>query len=724
MKNSALPGLALIIGIAAPALLTAQQTPADTLPRYLIEEVTVTVTRTPLNRSQITQKVDVISSTDLERTAGNELTDLLKKNTAVDVIQFPGLLSGVSIRGFRPQYFGINPRTLILVDGRPAGANNLSTLATAAVERIEVLRGPASALYGSSAMGGVVNVITRQSAGPLHGQVTLGYGSFDTRRGDLRAGGELLGNLDFDLALTSFGQHSGYRTGSNRLLGGEDVVKLTADGQEQRLPEFVRDTVLAYSEQSHRSGSLRLGYAISPAWRLNVRGGRFIADQVQNPGDIHAPYDSRSLKDVGRTTGEIGVSGTAGRNSLLLRVYGTDESVDYYARPDGPNFVSFRTPTRWSGLQLQNSVALGSHSLIAGFDYANAEARSERFVSTAKTGNATSTDVVRAAPFSPNSSIASTAVFTEGRFSFLGDRLTTTLGGRLDHVDFDVLQTEMLIGYAANREAHLVFNPSAGIRYTAPGGVSLRGSVGRAFVTPDAFNVAGYAEVPAGQRRVSVTRGNPDLRPESSVSWDAGIGLLRQLSGLDAELTYFQTEVRDRIIRAPASGAGQLTAGGDTIQAMFTYLNVDRAEMRGFEATLGYDLGVLSNWSHSLRLFTNASRILKAEQVSGGVRSPILNVADLNLTAGIEYDDLRRFTTRFSARYVGERRDTDFSDWMNPGTVIFPSFLVMDAGGDVRLGQRYTLGARVENMTDESYYEVRGYPLPGRALRLQLGVAF
>jgi outer membrane receptor protein involved in Fe transport len=722
MRPQLLFGLTAAIVFAGPPAAAAQQTPVDTLPRYLLEEVAVTVTRAPVARGKITQKVDLIGANDLARTPGNDLTDILKKTAAVDVVQFPGLLSGVSIRGFRPQFSGINPRTLILIDGRPAGASNLATLEMAAVERIEVLRGPASALYGSSAMGGVVNVITRQSAGPFQGSATVGYGSFDTRRADLTAGGELIGDLDFDLALTSFGQHAGYRTGANRLLGDGEVVKLLADGREQRLAEFTRDTTLAFSQHSHRSGSLRLGYALNPSWRIDVRGAGFIANGVQNPGDVHASYDSRSLKDIDRSSAEIGISGTQGIHSLRLRAYRTVENVDYYSRPEGDNFVSFQTPTRWSGFQIQDAIRSGDHTLVAGIDHAIAEARSARFVTNSASQNG---EIIRAAPFSPNSAISSSAAFAEGRVSLLDERLTGTLGGRLDRVDFDVRDTELLAGHRANRESHIVFNPSAGLRYTSHGGLSVRGSGGRAFVTPDAFNVAGYAERAAGPGTVTITRGNPDLRPESSVSWDAGIGFLRPASGMDFDLTYFRTDVRDRItVLTSTTGGGQITPSGDTIRTTSTYINVDEAEIRGLEASLAYDLGALAGWRHSLRLFTNASRIFRAEQMAGGVRSPILNVADLNVNAGVEFDDLERLAARLTGRYVGERQDTDFSDWMNPGTVTFPSFLVLDAAADVRVGNRYTLGARVENITDENYYEVRGYPLPGRALRLQLGVAF
>ena len=104
---------------------------------------------------------------DIERSVAADITDVLKKNSGVEVVQYSGVLSGIGIRGFRPETSGLNKRSLLLIDGRPSGVTNLSTLMLDGVERIEVLKGPASSIYGASAMGGVVNVITRRSRGPV-----------------------------------------------------------------------------------------------------------------------------------------------------------------------------------------------------------------------------------------------------------------------------------------------------------------------------------------------------------------------------------------------------------------------------------------------------------------------------------------------------------------------------------------------------------------------------
>ena len=99
-------------------------------------------------------------------TVAEDITDVLKKNSSVDIIQYPGVLAGVGIRGFRPSSgSGINQRTLTLFDGRPSGATNFASLQPYGVERIEVVKGPVSLFMDPQAMGGVVNIIPLRSDG-------------------------------------------------------------------------------------------------------------------------------------------------------------------------------------------------------------------------------------------------------------------------------------------------------------------------------------------------------------------------------------------------------------------------------------------------------------------------------------------------------------------------------------------------------------------------------
>ena len=190
------------------------------------ESVVVTARRVETRLAETPQKIEVIDATDIERSVAADLTDVLKKNAGVDVVQYSGALSGIGIRGFRPQFSGINKRSLLLIDGRPSGVTNLATLLLDNVERIEVLKGAASAVYGSSAMGGVVNVITRQSRGKIGGSARIGGGSFGASEFAGRAGGSVSSRVDFDVTGNAFDQRDDYPHGQRRGPPGHQLQDL------------------------------------------------------------------------------------------------------------------------------------------------------------------------------------------------------------------------------------------------------------------------------------------------------------------------------------------------------------------------------------------------------------------------------------------------------------------------------------------------------------------
>ena len=179
-------------------------------------------------------------------------------------------------------------------------------------------------------------------------------------------------------------------------------------------------------------------------------------------------------------------------------------------------------------------------------------------------------------------------------------------------------------------------------------------------------------------------------------------------------------------------------------------VNAGSATMHGLELRAGVDAGALLGRSYSLRLFGNATRMFSAtERVRGATldaarfagrtdfdpaeaasaivygaetSSRIRNVADLTVTAGLEFDSYRGVSGRVSGRYVGQRLDTDFTDFSNVADIEYPAFLVLDLSAGARLTSRSRVDLLVTNVTDENYYETRGYPLAGRAAMLKLSV--
>lgn len=149
------------------------------------ETIVVTATRQPVKFDELLADVTVIERDEIERSAASNIVDLLARQPSIQFARNggPGTSVSLFVRGTRAD------QTKVLVDGMPINSISLAGsplqyLALNDVERIEIVRGAASAVYGSDAVGGVINVITRRGEPGLRGDGFVGYGSDDTRQVD------------------------------------------------------------------------------------------------------------------------------------------------------------------------------------------------------------------------------------------------------------------------------------------------------------------------------------------------------------------------------------------------------------------------------------------------------------------------------------------------------------------------------------------------------------
>lgn len=711
-------GTALLAGAGQQA---QAQAPADTLKRQRLAEVVVTANRTATERAKVPQQIQVISQQDIQQTPAREFTDVLKKNASVDVVQYPGLLAGVGIRGFRPQTGGLNQRTLLLADGRPAGTTNLATLDLGSVEQIEVLKGPASALYGSQAMGGVVNVLTRQSRGAVRSSLFAEYGSFQTFRIGAATGGNLTKNLDFDLSLGFFDRARDFRLGEGgifrRWLDGGSATKTYLDGTTLRTNDARADGQRrAFTKVGYYTGALRLGYQVSEHWRVDVRGERFVARNVQSPNDLAYGDLGPSSKDIERQNVDVSATGAYARHQLFVRGYASKETNNNNTLADGSNapvvpYRSFQSEYLWRGLQVRDVVKLGRQRLTLGVDRNEATSNSQRF-------NAASASI---APFNPNYELNTTGLYAQAQVSLWNDKLLLTPGARYDFITFNGKQTDLLTAFSPGKKTNPFFSPSLGGQVELIAGLRAHATIGRAYVTPDAYNVAGFSQtLNATTRQVSITQGNPDLKNESSVTWDAGLRFGRPATGFTADVTYFATQVQDRITTRTTNPVGETTPEGYAVRARTNYINANDSKIRGLEAEAGYDLGVLADSRYGLRVFAGGTKIFRAEDVVNNVDGSqtvrdIFNVARLSGNYGLSFDSNHGLRARLTGHYVGTRKDTDFTDAKSP-QIEYPRYMTLDFSAGYTFANQHTVSVLVNNLTDENYYEKRGFNLPGRTV--------
>ncbi len=284
-------GREIVAGVGIMMLLTGPIMAEDEKEQpdaFKLGEIVVTATKTERRVKDVTSAVSVVDEADIEASNADYVMDVIGSEPGIyirkDAIygrQF------IEVRGL-----GSNIRRLqVLVDGRPEkmslfGCSVAQTLPLANVERIEVVRGPESVLYGSDAMGGVVNVITKKMLDPGYQSSGLfSYGSYNTMHGLLRHGGN---SHDFDYYLTyDHKQTDGHRPNSD----------YDAD-----------------------FGSLKLGYQLDDSWRLQA-AGQYFRDDGEDPGPVTNPYTNNDRRKYERWSWNADLIGKWDGSEFTLTFY-------------------------------------------------------------------------------------------------------------------------------------------------------------------------------------------------------------------------------------------------------------------------------------------------------------------------------------------------------------------------------------------------------------------
>lgn len=648
----------------------------------VLDPLVVTATRSEMRQFETPQAVQVISTKDIDKTVNVDLTDLLKKNAGVDVIQYPGMLSGIGLRGFRPEFSGISKRSLLLIDGRPAGATNLSMIQTGMVERVEVVKGPASALYGPSAMGGVINIIPKRSTGPITGKARAGYGYFDTRQFGFDIGGDL-GPINFDYSGSYYDQDDNFSMG---------------DGNRRPNTDF--NTI---------NNALRVGLPLGDHMNLEGFIDSYLGKDIATPGDIADGEREQSNLDLDRYSGHVRLDGKYDWGDFKFTLFRAEEAserrkITTLTIADQPflPFKSFGSDINWWGAQAQASLPWwddGQHKLMVGFDY-------EEVGQTSLSYKANGT---RKAPFAADLERRGWGIFAQNDFNFdwFGGSTVFSVGARFDQITLETFKTPFKTDFTPAESSFEVFNPRMGFSHLFTPKLRVHGTIGRAFTPPEAGQFTGQNETVVSGR-TQITQGNPNLRPESSIGWDIGLGW--NDNKRSADLTYFETIVDDKIASVVAS---RPAAPAPIINS---YVNADSSFANGLEFQARQ--AITPVWS----LFGDTTWFFERTEKIGGEQRNTHNVADMTAHVGVDFDQ-GPVSARVSGRYVGHRNDFDFIAPTRP-IIEYPSFVTMDISASYRFYKGHTISAQASNLLDKFYYEKLGFPLAGRQLNLVYSFKF
>ncbi|PKQ61815.1 hypothetical protein BZG02_14405 [Labilibaculum filiforme] len=707
MKRTFLTAFALLslFNSAVKADEIPKSTEDKTVVKHLdLSEVQINASRVNAKMKDLPQKVEVITRRMIEATPAVDMGELLKKTSGVDIIQYPGISSAVSMRGFAPSTS--NKYNVILIDGRPAGTTNIATIDLSNVERVEILKGPFSAQYGSSAMAGVINIVTKESTQNISGNASVSYGSFEKYTANLSVGGALSESMDFDVSYNYQKQGADYKIGEKNLLGKSDA--------EAILDPSTYGEKMEHSQFERQNASARLGFILDENWKINIHQSVFIANDVETPGSFWHVYGMNS-KDMNTYTTSADVLGKIGNHNLSLSPFHSKEESTSFNSKYGDTESIHKN----YGFILQDAFKVGDHSFAFGIDNKNDVFESNKWTTTG--------DVI--APSTPKYKNVATGIYGQINTNTLEGKLNIAIGARYDLVKLN-LEADHLLGNEASSEEYNVFTQNIGVKYELLEGLALHSSWGNAFYAPDAFQKAGLYTSAYG-----TTKGNPNLKNEESNTFDLGFEYQNFAKGFNFDFTYFKTHHKNMIVRFSEDPDGTAYNGDEYI----TFKNANFADMDGIEIQASYDFGALVDYNYSLKLYANYTHIIDAmvtereKQTDGTYKnkeSSMRYVRDNNANFGIDFDNLNGFSTRLNARYIGHRYEDNWYTHYPVRTNVtekvlrHPVSMVFDYSANYTIKEKYSLGLSVDNLLDENYTEKDGYNMPGRTITAKFNYKF
>ena len=651
--------------------------------------------------------ISVITQEELQKIPYTNLLDAVKDIEGVDVGQTISKtgLGGISIRGMGSEY------TLILIDGKRQNSiggifpNNVGDQATASIppismiERIEVIRGPMSTLYGSDAIGGVVNIITKKISNEWVGS----FSQSQTFQTDSQFGNDTTSNF--------------------ALLGPiiKDVLGISLSGsyfdKAASLPQITQELNDSFSAQGgkeadNQNWSSAIGLTFTPNEDHTIKLNYSMAKQkydnsqedigtvdnyealwtnqrvgyldVQRFETEQFSLDHEAIWDFGTST--VGIhhvkTNNYGRtlplNAAQRKLFDDNKQLggkwDTYEKAMAdPNFLSFLPrPTRVlqskaTTFNAQYEMPFEKHYVIVGTEYIDGELEDGVFgISDSSTGSG---GVV--------SDTKQLSLFIEDNWSAT-DNFTLTTGVRYQDNDS--------FGGHLSPRMYGVYNLNENWYF--------KGGVATGYKTPDAdmlfYGVRGF-----GAQGTKPFVGNPDLQPETSISTELAVYYTHE-DGHNFNVTIFKNDFKDRIESRNVSGANFLpdewtdvTLSTGAIVSGSILENVGEATLQGIE--IGGKYQILDN------LFIRGNYTYLDSE--GADNEPFGDAAEHLYNATFDWDVTPKFNTflRVSGEINRWRGDNDIvSDY-------YKNFTVFDLGSSYVLAENVTVNARINNLFDTDF---------------------
>ena len=480
------------------------------------DDTVITPTSRPEPRSRMVGTVQVIDQTQIERSTAKSVTDLLAENAVGFLSEWTPGQTQVVMRGAQTEGQGrdFKSEVLILLNGHRAGTANVSKLSLADVERIEIVRGPSSVVYGSQNMGGIINIILKTGRTAPGVLLEASSGSWGLADGKAQAGG-VYKNFDYYFG-TSGGTQGSYRVGGGVLQGNSAWQR---HGETAAVGWQANETN-RFDFNIRQDGIYNAGFRGSSA-NLFAQDDRF-------NGSFDLNYNGK-LAD--------------GRASWFWQVYGVQD-IDHINNPG--LFSKAVTPNTSLDLNQRIQDLLGSrfqprfnpwagNDLLLGWDFEHETLRSSR--STFGLG----VPVAQVAPTDNNQTENVNATYFEDAQSFFDDRWILR-GGLRQTLGATTLDPTPVVKLQTSTHDYQALTYSAGSSWQVNNWLSTRVGASSGFRAPTATELGqNFTTATTG----TVLFGNPALSPERSEQVEAGATATWNSARFD--LALFQNRILHRI---------------------------------------------------------------------------------------------------------------------------------------------------------------------------------
>jgi len=714
--SAPLLGAALLLSSASA--LQAQERRDTTV--YQADPIIVTATRDARPLSETPRPANVIQPRDIAEQVPNSVSDLFRLQPGLDV-------TGVGVSQVRPQIRGQGgQRILLLSDGlrmnntrRQNDFGELPALVDmGAVDHVEVVRGPASVLYGSDAIGGVINILTKvPTAEGFNGSGSYLFGSSGEQS---KVSGRVEGRSGAFSLITG---------GSWRTVGAYEAPS----GSFGDIT-LAKDATVVHSGVDDVNLDARLGYDFGANtgvfgkvehYRSDDAGFGFVAPADYQPGgetiDITYPDQRFTKFTAGVDARELGFA-LADRASFTAYGQDNERSLTFDALfPAGPgasvnlanhNFTDIRT----YGFRAELHKLVQDVLFTYGVDGFQDRATGTDNDTTTIVGFGPTMTFTDDAPSIPDARFRSVGVFGQAEFG-LADRLSVVAGGRFQSVTAKSFATPSLGNTPTTKDNSTVVG-ALNLMYDVTDQLSLIASGGRGFRSPNLVELYFEGVVPEGD---AYQRAPASLKAETSLNFD--LGFRYQNEGAFLEAFAFRNKVYDGIRSQPVTDAA-----GDTVQTggFDTYqdVNIDEIIIRGFEVNADYTL------ESGLGAGASFSKLDAKDAIDSD--NPVGESYSRKVIGRLNYHDpAGRFWGQFEARFSGKQKEAVIPAG-NPLGQVLPAFQVFNLRGGVRLpefgGVRQSLTVGLNNLTNELYAETANAsffrPEPKRSVTVALEVAF